>query len=135
MTRILALLLLAGTAAPALALDCKTASDQTSLNQCADKDFKAADSELNAVYGQVTGRLVNAAAPDAKGLLTTAQRNWVAFRDAECAFQSSDSEGGSMHPMVVLGCQTGLTRKRIGELKAYLSCKADDGDCPTAPAN
>ena len=97
MTRILAVLLLAGTTAPAFALDCKTASDQVSLNQCAGQDFKAADADLNAVYGQVAGRLSDA--PDVKSLLTAAQRSWVAFRDAECAFRSSGSEGGSIHPM------------------------------------
>ena len=129
----LALALFCVLSTPAFALACKTAVDQTSLNQCADQDFRATDAELNAVYGQVTGRLSDA--PDAKGLLTTAQRSWIAFRDAECAFRSSGSEGGSMHPMVVLGCRTELSRKRIGELKAYLSCKPEDGDCPTAPAN
>ena len=105
---------------PAFALDCKTASDQVSLNQCVGQDFKAADADLNAVYGQVAGRLSDA--PDVKSLLTAAQRSWVAFRDAECAFRSSGSEGGSIHPMVVLGCRTTLTRKRVADLKAYLSC-------------
>ncbi|MDX7953313.1 lysozyme inhibitor LprI family protein [Lichenihabitans sp. Uapishka_5] len=127
------LLVLSGVAARAL--DCKTASDQTSLNQCSDKDFKVADAALNAVYGQVVGRLANAAASDAKGLLTTAQRDWLAFRDAECAFRASDSEGGSMHPMVALGCKTQLTQDRTAALKRYLSCKAEDGDCPTAAAD
>lgn len=120
---------------PALALDCKTAANQADLDACAGGDFAAADAELNKVYDQVVARLAHAAAPDARTLLVSAQRAWLSLRDAECAFRTSDSEGGSVHPMNVLGCRTELTRRRTADLHRYVSCKADDGDCPTAPAD
>ena len=125
----------AAMASSALALDCKTATGQSDMNICADQDFKAADTALNATYAQVVKRLPNAAAADAKSLLVAAQRDWVAFRDAECAFRTSDSEGGSMHPMDVQGCRQQLTEERTAALKRYLSCKPEDSDCPTGSAN
>ena len=128
---VLAMLLM--LAAPAWALDCKTATNQASLNECAGKDFKAADDQLNALYKQAQDRLAHPATPDAKALLTEAQRAWIAFRDAECKFRSSDSEGGSIYPMTVLGCRTEITLKRVADFKHYLSCKPEEGDCPTAP--
>jgi len=32
------------------AVDCANASDQSTMNQCAGQEYKAADKELNAVY-------------------------------------------------------------------------------------
>ncbi len=66
------------------AVDCANANDQGTMNQCAAEQYKAADKELNTLYQQITKRLKDN--PDAKKLLVSAQRNWVAFRDAECEF-------------------------------------------------
>jgi uncharacterized protein YecT (DUF1311 family) len=114
--------------ASALAQDCAKAADQMTLNQCADQSFRRADAELNRLYRQIEGRLKGA--PDSAKALVSAQRAWIAFRDAECAFSASDVTGGSIYPMIYSGCVEGLTRKRIDDLKGYLSCQEGDMSCP-----
>ena len=108
--------------------DCTNASNQTAMTVCADQAFKKADAELNAVYKQITSRLKDN--PDAAKLLVTAQKSWVNFRDAECAFSTSSAAQGSIYPMLVAQCRDTLPRKRVVELKAYLHCEEGDMSCP-----
>lgn len=119
-------------AAPAFAADCSKATDQASLNRCADQNYKAVDARLNATYRQITARLKDD--PEKTKLLVSAQKAWIAFRDAECRFAASGVEGGSIHPMTVSDCLASLTGNRIEALKGYLSCEEGDLSCPV-PAN
>ena len=111
---------------------CDDATDQATLSECAVASFSEADAELNARYKEIEHRL--AEAPDVKELLKKAQRAWIAFRDAECAFQSSAVQGGSEAPMIVAGCKETLTRDRLGAFETYLSCDEYDTSCPVPPA-
>lgn len=124
------LLLAAGSAAAAedcAALD----TTQTGLNECFARAFEASDGELNAVYRQLADRL--AEQPHAKARLVAAQRAWIAFRDAECAFTASGAEGGSAQPMVESQCLDAATRKRSADLEGYLNCEEGDMACPVPP--
>ncbi|MBX9409084.1 lysozyme inhibitor LprI family protein [Pseudomonas baetica] len=114
------------------AIDCANASDQATMNQCAGQDFKAADKELNTVYQQITGRLKDN--PDSKKLLVNAQRAWIGFRDAECAFSSSGVAGGSVYPLIYSSCMTAVTKVRVETLKQYLKCEEGDMGCPVPGA-
>lgn len=91
-------------------------------------DLKKADHELNLTYKQIEARLADDHA--AKSRLIHAQRAWIAFRDAECTFQSSGDDGGSIAPMIVATCDTALTTDRTQQLKAYLNCEEGDLSCP-----
>jgi uncharacterized protein YecT (DUF1311 family) len=106
---------------------------QAELNACYDKVHKKSDAELNKLYKEVEARLKDNA--DRKKLLVTAQRAWVAFRDAECGFQSSASAEGSVGPMIQSMCLDTQTKGRIEELKSYLKCEEGDLSCPVPPAN
>ena len=110
---------------------CADPQDQATMNQCADKDFKAADAELNAQYRKIIERL--AGNPDAKQLLVAAQRSWIAYRDAECAFRASGVSGGSIYPFVLLQCTTELTNARIADFDTYSNCEEGDTSCPVPP--
>jgi uncharacterized protein YecT (DUF1311 family) len=112
----------------AQAAGCDDASDQATMNACADKALKASDAELNAVYRTITHRL--ASDPETEKQLVAAQRAWIAFRDAECKFSSSGTSGGSAYPMVHSMCLDGLTRARTKDLKALLTCEEGDMSCP-----
>lgn len=112
----------------ATADECDNANDQATMNVCAQQSLKASDVELNRLYKQIQIRL--AGQPETGNLLVAAQRAWIAFRDAECAFTSSGVAGGSVHPMMVMMCRDGLTRDRIKDLKSYLSCEEGDLSCP-----
>ncbi|MEO5322656.1 lysozyme inhibitor LprI family protein [Mesorhizobium sp. CC13] len=125
------LAILAATAAQA-ADNCANANDQATMNECADKAFRASDAELNTLYRQIQGRLKDD--PGAAKLLVAAQRAWVGFRDAECDFSSSGVAQGSIYPMTVLQCHDGMTRQRIKDLQNYLKCDEGDTSCPIPAA-
>jgi uncharacterized protein YecT (DUF1311 family) len=115
----------------ARAESCGNAVTQGELNDCANEASRKSDAELNALYKQIMSRLKD----DTKQakLLATAQRAWIAFRDAECAFVNSPSTGGSVYPMVLSNCRDRLTRARVNDLKSYLHCEEGDVDCPLPP--
>ncbi|WMJ68168.1 lysozyme inhibitor LprI family protein [Stenotrophomonas sp. 24(2023)] len=128
MKALLALALLLGTAAPAWAEgadadDCNAEGTQTELNACADRNFRKADAELNAVYRQVLAKL--AGQPVALTRLKDAQRLWVQLRDAdlEARYPVGKDENprflyGSMYPMLYLHAKTGLTETRTAYLRS-----------------
>lgn len=93
---------------------------QSGMDICASSDYAASDAKLNSAYGEIMKRLSDNA--DARKLLQDSQRAWIAFRDAECKFASSDVEGGSIYPMVYSGCLQGVTEARVVHLGAYLEC-------------
>ncbi|MFC5525145.1 lysozyme inhibitor LprI family protein [Rhodanobacter ginsengisoli] len=107
--------------------DCAHATTQAAMTLCADQAYRNADAEMNVVYRQVLGRLKGD--KDGTQLLVTAQRRWLAFRDAECARSTSASAQGSIHSMLLSQCRADLTRKRIGELEAYRQCQQGDLSC------
>ena len=83
---------------------------------------------MNGAYREILRRLGGDA--HAKQLLVAAQKAWIAFRDAECAFAVSSSEGGSIYPMEYSLCLEDQTKKRIKELQAYFHCEEGDLACP-----
>ncbi|MBB3239394.1 uncharacterized protein YecT (DUF1311 family) [Pseudomonas sp. Tn43] len=116
----------------AQAIDCDNATDQSTMNQCAAQQYKAADKELNTLYQQITTRLKDD--PEAKKLLVGAQRSWIAFRDAECTFSASGVAGGSVYPLIYSNCTTELTKRRVEAFKTYLKCQEGDLSCPVPEA-
>src|SRR5579875_1212284 len=94
-----ATLLCLGEAAHAQA--CTRASNQADLDRCAGEAFQRADARLNTAYRAYSAKL----SPESRAGLKTAQRAWLAFRDADCAFRASAVEGGSAQPMVLAQCK------------------------------
>ncbi|MDH2050474.1 lysozyme inhibitor LprI family protein [Achromobacter marplatensis] len=109
-------------------IKCGNASTQTDLNLCADQAYRKSDAELNAAYRTVTARLKDDQTTLAK--LQSAQKAWLFFRDAECAFSSGGTTGGSAYPMVLSQCLDKLTQTRTKELRAYLKCEEGAMSCP-----
>lgn len=103
-------------------VDCDDAQTQTGMTQCAEWDWAAADEELNGVYGQAvawmqdTDRALSAAERGAEEALRAGQRAWVEFRDNACLAEAYPFLGGSMQPMVQMGCMARLTWARVGDL-------------------
>jgi uncharacterized protein YecT (DUF1311 family) len=125
MIAIVALALLAA-GQPADTIDCDDARNQAEMNECAARDFEAADAELNRVWREA---LDNARdldrEPEANGderpsyqnTLRDAQRAWLAFRDAQCTWEGYEARGGSMETMLYEMCRANLTRERTGQLR------------------
>ena len=101
---------------------------QAELNECYANAYNEADVELNVLYRQITASLNDDEATTE--LLVAAQRAWVAFRDAECAFSASGVSGGTAHGMILAICLAKLTSKRIDDFKDYLKCQQGALDCP-----
>lgn len=106
---------------------CGDLTNQADMNICAGKAYDKSDTELNTLYKQIEARLKDDA--DTTRLLLTAQRAWVAFRDAEYNFSSSVVTG-SLYSFIFNSCRDGMTKVRIENLKVYLKCTDGDLDCP-----
>ncbi|MBA0179269.1 lysozyme inhibitor LprI family protein [Pectobacterium carotovorum] len=113
--------------AQAAALDCNNANTQLDMNQCAVQEYKKVDGELNRLYQDVVKRV---AIEEHKALLKSAQRKWIAYRDADCEFQTFPTTGGSVHGMVYSQCLTQKTAERVEEFKSMLRCEEGDLSCP-----
>ncbi len=107
------------------AIDCANAMSTYEMNACADKDFTAADAELNEVYMQALKSVPSMAVEDPaynakswEAALRKSQRAWVAFRDAECqGHVAMFWTGGTGATADIVGCMTEKTNARIKELK------------------
>ncbi|MNY01958.1 hypothetical protein D3C86_1345070 [compost metagenome] len=120
--------LLLASGAQAQVLNCDKASTQTDMSLCADQAYRKSDAALNAAYKEVVARLKDD--KHASTQLQAAQNAWLFFRDAECAFSSSSTSGGSAYPMVLSMCLDKLTQARTKELRAYLKCEEGNTSCP-----
>lgn len=123
-----ALLLTCGSA---LADECSDASTQADLNACSAAQYQAADKQLNQTWKDVLKR----AEPAQRDLLQKAQTAWIALRDADCAFLSSSSRGGSVQPMINNQCLTDKTTEREAFLASLMQCEEGDLSCPLPPGN
>jgi uncharacterized protein YecT (DUF1311 family) len=119
-TLCLAALLLAGAPALLKAQEkefCPEGRTQLDMTYCAGEELARADSLLNANYQA----LVRTLEPHRVRALREAQRAWIRFRDAECAFQESEVRGGSMAPMVYALCEAELSEARAEEFARLLN--------------
>ena len=113
-------------AAQADAPDCSAPTTQADMNRCAYEDFLAANGAQAAVLKGLTQGL---AAPD-RQRLRTAQKAWIAWRTAQCEFESGASGGGSAHELARWSCAAKLTRERTVALDKLAHCPEGDIACP-----
>jgi len=95
------------------ALPCTNAQSQAEMNQCAGKEYKAADLALNQIYQKLFGMLDD----DEKSQLKEAQTAWLKYRDTNCEFVADQYKGGSIRPMILGYYLAEMTRNRTSELK------------------
>jgi uncharacterized protein YecT (DUF1311 family) len=95
---------------------CDDAGSQFEMNQCADKEYRAADAELNAVYQRLAAKLD----VESRARLKTVETAWLKYRDANCEYESSFYRGGTMRPMIHAFCLARVTGARTEELKGQI---------------
>jgi uncharacterized protein YecT (DUF1311 family) len=123
MRLVLAYLLIGPGAALAQDVDCANAPTQVDLTDCAGQDWDRADAELNAVYAKAVAAVkeidsnLEADLKGAEDALRTAQRAWIAYRDAACETDGFLMRGGTAEPMLVYGCLARLTEERTAHLR------------------
>jgi uncharacterized protein YecT (DUF1311 family) len=106
------------------------AQSQADMTACSSQSLSAADKELNQVYQQVLSKY--AKDPVFIGKLKTAQKAWLAFRDAELAARFPDNDKsnyGSVYPMCAHNELEAMTRKRTEELRAWLKGTQEGDVC------
>lgn len=109
--------------------DCNNPGNQSEINECAWREYRASDRELNAVYKIVIdiSKEVDEDPPWGVNISITetlreAQRKWIPFRDKFCLASSVFSSGrGSMQIAEQAACLEELTRKRTAELKYFFN--------------
>lgn len=80
---------------------------------CIGAELARQERRLDAAY-----RRARAALPASRrAALTRAQRAWIAFKEAECAFVL-DPDGGSLARVAANACVLRMTAARAGELEA-----------------
>jgi uncharacterized protein YecT (DUF1311 family) len=108
---------------------CANAITQGEMNDCVCNQYKKADAELNRIYQQLAAANANDKLFVDK--LKTAQRAWIAFRDAqlEAIYPETDNPKvnyGSVFTMCYCGAQQDLTEERTKQLKRML--RSPEGD-------
>lgn len=97
-------------------LPCADASTQFEMNQCARKEYEAADAELNKVYNRLAAKLEE----EQRTQLKTAELAWIKYRDTNCDFEGAFYKGGTIRPMVQSYCLARMSNERTAELKQQI---------------
>jgi uncharacterized protein YecT (DUF1311 family) len=92
---------------------CESRGSQAEASDCAHREYKAADAQLNKVYGQLAGILD----AEDKASLKESELAWIKYRDSTCVFESSQYKGGTMRGMIESFCLTRVTKARTADLK------------------
>ena len=95
---------------------CPNAQTQAELNDCAGREYKKADAELNQTYQKLVALLE----ADDKAQLRDVENAWIKYRDANCNFVADQYKGGTIRPMILGFCLADVTRNRAAELKSQI---------------
>jgi len=113
---ILAPLAQADDNSPAYSQCMDNASSTLAMSSCIQAETQLQDQRLNRVYKQLTAKLESAPQKS----LRDVQRQWIAYRDANCKFHVQAS-GGTMAQLEGGLCKLDMTRERAAELERVLS--------------
>ena len=90
------------------------AQTQAQMTQKAIDEFNKVDAQLKATYERALKDLD----ADARAKLESAERAWIAYRDAEAEFEANNLAGnGTMMTQIRYSVRTELTHARIEQLK------------------
>src|ERR1700730_13457389 len=95
---------------------CGNAQTQAEMNNCAGREYKAADAALNQVYRQLVSMLDD----EEKSQLKEAQTAWLKYRDTNCDFVADQYKGGTIRPAILGYRLAEMTRNRTTELKSQI---------------
>ena len=108
---------------------CEDIEDLDPLIACHEARYAEVDEALNRTYVALMERLEAIGHGERKPLLRESQRGWITFRDAECEFAASRTNGDVGYPLVLAKCLADMTATRTAQLRRYLACRDRDIDC------
>jgi len=85
------------------------------MHACIAAEYERQDGRLNLAYKQLSNQLSD----DRKKQLLAAQRLWIQFRGANCAFYA-DPDGGTLANLDGATCELEATALRAAELERFL---------------
>lgn len=96
---------------------CDHAESTAAALECVNRHKKDAQDGLSEVYQSLynTQKEQN---PDAAALLGTAQKDWIAYRNAQCSWESALAQSDSLTRIYELSCLTALTELRAKMLSS-----------------
>lgn len=93
---------------------------------CSEREIDAWDVLLNEYWPDVRARAKALDAQDAGAdgaysrSLLDAQRAWLAYREAECAWDYQRFAGGTIRSVMGAGCMMGMTARRVLDFQEWL---------------
>jgi len=93
--------------------NCKNPQTQAEMNVCAGIEYQNADKKLNQQYQ----KLISTLSANRKQKLIAAQKAWLSYRDANCDYEKSEVEGGTLAPTIYALCMADLTKERTTRLQ------------------
>lgn len=107
--------------AAATPTDCRESVTTRDMMRCEGRQLEHAERALNQGYGRALEELAGPQAHEreARTLLRKAQRNWVAFREQDCAAKVAAMGGGSLQGVVRIGCMREHAEIRTRQLYAF----------------
>jgi uncharacterized protein YecT (DUF1311 family) len=89
-----------------------SAKSDHDLAGCESDEYDRLDKVLNTTYRGLLPKLE----ADRRTLLQDSERAWVSFRDAQCFYEKSRDEGGTLETAAYYSCLRQMTADRIKEL-------------------
>ncbi|WP_407659617.1 lysozyme inhibitor LprI family protein [Massilia endophytica] len=83
---------------------------------CMNRELHESNARLNQIYTMLTQAL------EKPRRLRIAQRAWLKFRDAQCAFDTAEMSEGSAASYTIDLCYVRVTEGRIATLESILPC-------------
>ncbi|WP_322051696.1 lysozyme inhibitor LprI family protein [Paraburkholderia bannensis] len=102
-----------------------SAATQLAMDECVGRAMKADDAKLNETYKALLAKV----SKNGANQLRKAQRAWVAWRDAQCEFNTMGTTGGSINSSMYGLCIDELTQEQTRRLDAQVHCKEGDLSC------
>jgi uncharacterized protein YecT (DUF1311 family) len=119
---------------------CGDYGTQSEINDCAAREAHNADEALNSIYKKLLRRLEGDKTATAR--VITAEKAWIAFRDAELAadWPLADGENpnfvyGSVHPLCYYNERAALTLDRSKTLSDRMRHEEEGNLCSTEVAS
>ncbi len=107
-------------------VNCQAGGDTTyELNVCAGRDYKKTYAALATAYGALYAKYD---APNKK-LLLASQIAWEKYRDAECAYETAGTVGGTINSTMATNCANTQAAARLKQLNAQANCEEGDMSC------
>jgi len=92
------------------------ATTDTDMRACVQADYEREDARLNTAYKALTAKID----AEARAILKKAQLAWIAFRDANCAWEEDKFRGGTLGRLEYVACLHAMTKARADDLEARL---------------